>query len=381
MDPGLLWEYFADCLDGIMEEVQLEDGYTHGGFLAPRFSGMRLNRPAATISIIRHDVPVPITIDMALGVEVSLRDLDLPRDVKLTIEETRTRIGLEGPPVIYMVPGPTKAWLLTTSVLETQLLQHLCETAPEMIQLHRDVKTLCSHVLDWSPTDEMTSNVSRILIELQRGDPDPESELPGIPTEDLHDCVVTSINNGRLGKPEPLPEAIPELTNFNRRCLVAHAVRCIHEQNAVEGLTQQQLDGEEHDPKTCSLCQDLAKFSKALEPTRLHPAVAAAVGEPVRSWAGVQSCYIKYMVLNDVLERRAHAQTRERQLEMYLERILDAGREKYSRGVPIQHPFLKAEVKGIAPFTWNTSYTSADLWSNYKSLLQKLTDLFIFGHI
>ncbi len=294
---------------------------------------------------------------------------------------------------LQLVPGGRAGagWILSTAALEAKVFNSLGRKS-QHVQAIRDLKLLATDILRWRPTPDMVQQVTATIEAWGEGNNIGKNPVPGLDTEDLAEVVQKSLESGELCPVTPRPgegEAADGAGEDGRGVFRSRAwlvIAAVFRKHTGVGSSSIPTVCN-HSPTQCRLCQSLLRAAGQLWVARLHPAVATALRLPVKPWSCFQTVYLKYIVVQDMVEsllsKDGHSNDfsetepttdigailkREERLKYYL--------SKMSRDVidEISHPLLGNTTRKIYPASTHVYFPSQELDDRFWELVVKLVE-------
>ena len=149
--PNNIRKEFAEAYSRVVSQLDVPQPLKHGGFLAPCYSGLRYNGPAATSqfftsdsSLRTWDITPTFCFPRTHGVYGEVRKLVQPI---LAMNADK----LFGETDIHLIPDPGEnLWRLSTAQLETEILRELLSSIAPLKQALSYCKVLSSKLKKWN---------------------------------------------------------------------------------------------------------------------------------------------------------------------------------------------------------------------------------------
>ena len=149
--PRKIREEFAEAYSRVVSQLDVPQPLKHGGFLAPCYSGLRYNGPAATSqfltsdsSLLTWDITPTFCLPRTHGVYGEVRKLVQP-----ILTENSDK--LFGETDIHLIPDAgANLWRLSTAQLETEILRELLSSIAPLKQALSYCKVLSSQLKKWN---------------------------------------------------------------------------------------------------------------------------------------------------------------------------------------------------------------------------------------
>ncbi len=145
LNPRHVNVQFADCLESIVNDIQLPPNIWHSGYAAPSFSGVRFNGPAVT-SLFEYKADegdsFQISLDLTIAFQVDQTKAavgDLCQLVQRWIAHIATEnvTKQNATSQVHVVPNLVKeVWQLSTAYLEANILRDLPDNSSVKCTLH-----------------------------------------------------------------------------------------------------------------------------------------------------------------------------------------------------------------------------------------------------
>ncbi len=169
--PQTIRKQFADAYEKVISRLPLPDCLRHGGYISPRYSGLRYNRPAATSQFLTKENYL-LTWDMTPTFCLPgdhTKDDEVNKIIKPIIKVIKEKM-LDI--YIHLIPDAGEnLWRLSTAQLEADILRILPSVTP-IKQALSYCKVLCSKLKKWN-----AQNGTRLSLQDEQCDLDVVKEL------------------------------------------------------------------------------------------------------------------------------------------------------------------------------------------------------------